>query len=107
MTCYRDSFTFIVPKSRRQGRPISTEVVKDFTVFAPRTVQPRIRIGFKILMGKLEGKRPLGSPRRRWEDNIEMDLRQTGRGSIDWIYLAQNRYQWGAVVNTVMNLRVP
>jgi hypothetical protein len=58
-------------------------------------------------VGKLEGKRPLGRPRRRWEDNIKMDLRETGWRGMDWIDLAQDRDQWRALVNTVMNVRVP
>jgi hypothetical protein len=58
-------------------------------------------------MGTPEGKRPLGRPRRRWLDNIKMDLRDTGWGSMDRIDLAQDRNQWRALVNTVMNLRVP
>jgi hypothetical protein len=57
-------------------------------------------------MGKSEGKRPLGRPRRRWEDGIRMDLREIGWGSVDWIQLAQDRDRCWAVVNTVMNLRV-
>jgi hypothetical protein len=52
-------------------------------------------------------KRPLGRPRRRWEDNIRMDRREIGWGGMDWIDLAQDRDQWRALVNTVMNLRVP
>jgi hypothetical protein len=62
---------------------------------------------YKILVGKPEGKRLLGRPRRRWEDNIRMDLRETGWEGVDWIHLSQVRDQWWAVVNTVMNLRVP
>jgi hypothetical protein len=58
-------------------------------------------------MGKPEVKRPLGRPRRRWEDNIRMDLREIGWGGMDWIDPAQDRDQWKALVNTVMNLRVP
>jgi hypothetical protein len=58
-------------------------------------------------MGKPEGKRPLGSPRRRWTDNIKMDLREIGWDGRDWIELAQDRDQWRALVNTVMDLRVP
>jgi hypothetical protein len=58
-------------------------------------------------VGKPERKRPLGKPRCRWEDNIRMDLREMGWGGMDWIDLAQDRDQWRALVNTVMNLRVP
>jgi hypothetical protein len=60
---------------------------------------------YTILVGKPEGKRPLGRPTRRWEDNIRMDLREIGWGGMHWIY--QDRDQWRALVNTVMNLRVP
>jgi hypothetical protein len=60
-----------------------------------------------ILVGKLEGKRPLGRPRSRWLDNIKMDLREIGRDGMDWIDLAEDRDQWRALVNTVMKLRVP
>jgi hypothetical protein len=58
-------------------------------------------------VGKPEGKRPLGRPRRRWIDNIKIDLLEIGLCVVDWIGLAQNRYRWRAVVNSVMNLRVP
>jgi hypothetical protein len=58
-------------------------------------------------MGKPEGKRPLGSPRRKWVDNIKLDLRDIGGEGMDWIFMAQNRYQWRSLVNTVLNLRVP
>jgi len=61
----------------------------------------------KVLVGKPEGKKPLGRPRRRWEDNIKMDLQEVGCGGIDWIELAQDRDRWWALVNAVMNLRVP
>jgi hypothetical protein len=61
---------------------------------------------YKILMGKPKGKRPLRRPRRRWETGIRMDLREIGWGSVEWIYLAQGRERWRAVVNAVMNLRV-
>jgi len=60
----------------------------------------------RVLVGKPEGKRPLGRPRRRWEDNIKMDLREVGRGG-DWMELAQDRDIWRALVNTVMIFRVP
>jgi hypothetical protein len=65
------------------------------------------RNAYRILVGKPEGKRPLGSPRRRWVDNIKMDLGEVGWDSVDWIDLAQDRDRWGAYVNAVMNLRVP
>jgi hypothetical protein len=59
------------------------------------------------LVGRPEWKRPLGRPRRRWEDNIKMDLREIGIDGANWIELAQYRVQWRAYVNTMMNLRVP
>jgi hypothetical protein len=58
-------------------------------------------------MGKLEGKRPLGRPRRRWVDNIKMDTEEIGWGGVDWIRLAEDGNHWRAVVNTLMNFRVP
>jgi hypothetical protein len=61
---------------------------------------------FMVLVGKPEGKRPFGRPRRRWQDGIRMDLGETGLGGVDWIRLAQDRYQWRAVVSEVMDLRV-
>jgi hypothetical protein len=65
------------------------------------------RGAYRALVGKPEGRRSLGRPRRRWEDNIKMDLREVGWGGMDWIDLAQDRDRWRALVNTVMNLRVP
>jgi hypothetical protein len=65
------------------------------------------RNAYMILVGKPEGKRPLGTPRRMWVDNIKMDLREIGRDGVDWIDVAQDRDQWRALVNTVLNLRVP
>jgi len=62
---------------------------------------------YRVLVGKPPGKRPLGRPRRRWEDNMEMDLQKVRCGGTDWIDLAQDRDSWRALVNTVMNLRVP
>jgi len=60
-----------------------------------------------VLVGKPEGKRPLGRPRRRWEDNIKMDRQEVGGGCGDWMVLAQDRERWRALVSTVMNFRVP
>ena len=61
----------------------------------------------KVLVGKPERKRPLGRPRRRWEDNIKMDLQEVGRSCGDWIGLAKDRDRWRVLVSTVMNFRVP
>jgi hypothetical protein len=65
------------------------------------------RGAYRVLVGKPEGRRPLGRPRRRREDNIKMDLREVRWGGVDWIDLAQDRDRWRAVVYTVMNLWVP
>jgi hypothetical protein len=65
------------------------------------------RNAYRILVGNPQGKRPLGRPRRRWVDTIKMDLREIGWGVMDWIALTQDRDQWRALVNAVMNLRVP
>jgi len=62
---------------------------------------------YRILLGKPEGNRPLGKPRRRWEDNIIMDLQEVGCWVMDWIELTQDRNRWPALVNAVMNVRVP
>jgi hypothetical protein len=66
-----------------------------------------MRNAYRVLVRKPEGKRPLVRPRRRWEDNISMDIRETRWEGVDRIHLAQDREQWWALVNTVMNLRVP
>jgi len=65
------------------------------------------RVVHRVLVGKPEGKRPLGRPRCRWEDNIKMDLQEVGGGCGDWMELAQDRHRWRALVSTVMNLQVP
>jgi hypothetical protein len=62
---------------------------------------------YRVLVGRSEVKRPLVRPRRRWEDNIKMDLREIGTNGTNWIQLVQDRVQWRAFLNTVMNLRVP
>jgi hypothetical protein len=65
------------------------------------------RNAYRLLVGKSEGRRSLGKPRRRWLDNISMDLVEVGWGDVDWIGLAQDRNRWRALVNSAVNLRVP
>ena len=65
------------------------------------------RAVYRVLVGKPEGKRPLGRPRRRWEDNIKIDLQEVGGSCVDWTEFAQDRDRWRALVGTVRNLRVP
>jgi hypothetical protein len=67
----------------------------------------RKRNAYRILVGKPEGWRPLGRPRQRWNENIEIDIREIGYVGIDWIHLVQDRDQWRALVKTAMNFRVP
>ena len=62
---------------------------------------------YRVLVGKLEGKRPLGRPRLRWENNIKTDLQEVGCGGMDWVELTQERDRWRALVNAVMNHRFP
>jgi hypothetical protein len=62
---------------------------------------------YRLLVGKPEGKRPLGRPRRRWIDNVKMDLLEIGLNVVDWICLVQDRYRWRALVNSVMNFLFP
>jgi hypothetical protein len=65
------------------------------------------RGAYRVLVGRPDGRRPLGRPRRRWEDNIKMDLQEVGWGGMDWIDMAQDRDRWRALVSAVMNRRVP
>jgi hypothetical protein len=65
------------------------------------------RGAYRVLVGRPEGRRPLGRPRSRWEDNIKMDLQEVGWGGMDWIDMAQDRDRWRTLVSAVMNLRVP
>ena len=65
------------------------------------------RVVCRVLVGKPEGKRPLGRPRRRWMDNIKMDVQEVGCGGMEWIELAQDNDRWRALLNAVMKLRVP
>jgi hypothetical protein len=83
----------MIIKKDEMGRTSSTHVEK--------------RIAYRILVGKSEGKRTLGRPRRRWEDNITMNVKEIEWGGINWIHLAQGKDWWRVLVNAVMNLRVP
>jgi len=76
-----------------------------FVVFLARMGE--MRNAYRILVGKPEGKRSLGRTRRTWEDDIRMDLRETGWEGVEWIHLAQHNDKWQALVNTVMNFGVP
>jgi hypothetical protein len=62
---------------------------------------------YRVLVGKPEGKKPLGRPRHRWEDDIKLDLQEVGCGGLDWFDLAEDRVSWRALVNAVMNLKFP
>jgi hypothetical protein len=73
----------------------------------PCSTYGKKRNAYRLLVGKPEGKRPLGRPKRMWVDNIRMDLGEVGWGVVDWIGLAQDRNRWRAVVNSLLNLRVP
>jgi hypothetical protein len=89
------------PKQRNKNQ------VKEDEIGRACSTNGGTRNAYRILVGKPEGKRPLGRPRRRWVDNIKMDLREIGWDGRDWIELAQDRDRWRAFVNTVMNRRVP
>jgi hypothetical protein len=66
-----------------------------------------VRDAYRILVGRLEGRRPLGRPRHRWDDNLKIYLTGSGKGGVDWIDTTQDRDRWRAVVNAIMNLRIP
>ena len=90
----------------------STNTVRVITSRRMRWAEHVARMGegrgvYRVLVGKPEGKRPLGRPRRRWVDNIRMDLQEVGCAYMDWIGLAQDRDRWRKLVSSVMNLRVP
>jgi hypothetical protein len=90
----------------------SPNIVREIKSRRMRWVGQVARMGegrgvYRVLVGSPEGKRPLGRPGRRWEDNIKLDVREIGIDGANWIQLAQDRVQWRAFVNTVMNLRVP
>jgi len=89
--------------------PIIFRVIKSRRMrWAGHVARMRKKTGvYGVLVGKSEGKRPLGRPKRGWEDNINVDLQEVEYGGMDWIELTQDRDRWGALVNAVMNLRVP
>jgi len=89
--------------------PIIFRVIKSRRMrWAGHVARTRKKTGvYGVLVGKSEGKRPLGRPKRGWEDNINVDLQEVEYGGMDWIELTQDRDRWGALVNAVMNLRVP
>jgi hypothetical protein len=93
------------PSSLGVGRGVN-QVAKDEMGW-PFSTNGEKRNAYRLLVIKPEGKRPLGRPRRRWVDNIRMYLGEVGWGDVDWIGLAQNRNRWRALVNSVLNLRVP
>jgi len=89
--------------------PIIFRVIKSRRMrWAGHVARMRKKTGvYGVLVGKSEGKRPLGRPKRGWEDNINVDLQEVEYGGMDWIELTQDRDRWGALVNAVLNLRVP
>ena len=87
--------------------PNTVRVIKSRRMRWAGHVARREREVYRVLLGKLEGKRPLGRPRRRWVDNIKTDLQEVGCGYMDWIGRAQDRDRWRTLVSAVMNLRVP
>jgi hypothetical protein len=92
------------------GRSLVRVPIRSLIVFLIYLILSRMgekRDAYRLLVGKPEGKRPPGRPRRRWVDNIRMDLGEVGWGDVDWIGLAQDRNRWRALVNSVLNLRVP
>jgi hypothetical protein len=88
--------------------PNIVRVIKSRMGWAKHVARTRDRRGvYRVLVGKPEGKKPLGRPRRRWENNIKMDLQEARCEGMDWIHLAQERDRWRALVNAVMYIRVP
>jgi hypothetical protein len=95
-------------KSRRLILILSSLTSLGFsTWFIPITLSEIKRNEYRLLVGKPEGKRPLGRPRRRWVNNIRTDLGESGWGDLDWIGLAEDRNRWRALVDSVLNFRVP
>jgi hypothetical protein len=102
MKALRSSETSVLTRVKR--RDIAEDGIRSFNLCS---VNLFIWNVYRLLVGKPEGKRPLGRPRRRWIGNIKKDLLEIGVNVVDWIGLAQDRYRWRALVNSVMNIRVP
>ena len=98
---YIMSLIICTPHTHCSGDKIENEMGGACSAYGER------RVIYRILVGKPEGKRPLGRPRRIWEDNTKMHIQEVGCGGLDWIKLAQDRDRWRTLVNAVMNLRVP
>jgi hypothetical protein len=99
---------YLWPLPRIEHRLLSYPASRLITI--PTEHVARVGVGrgvYRVLVGKSEGNRPLGRPRRRWDQNIRMDLQEVGCGGMEWIELAQYRDGWRALVNAVMKLRVP
>jgi hypothetical protein len=115
MACSREKFTFtftITPISGGGSSVLLTkrysgDQIKKMRWVGHVAVMVDRRGAYRVLVGRSEGERPLGRPRRRWEDNIKMALQEVGWEDMDWIDVAQDRDRWRALVIAVMNLRVP
>jgi hypothetical protein len=97
--------TYLTPLSLLISRKFSFPIV-GLKMSSFPTLLLKSEFSFRLLVGKPEGKRPLGRPRHKWADNIKIDLLKIGWGGVDWIGLAQDRDKWRALVNAIMNLRV-
>jgi hypothetical protein len=96
-----------VEKYCRTGQPRDDTIIRRMYFAFVGATDTHSQNMLYLLLGKPEGKRPLGRPRRRWVDNIRMDLQEVGCGCVDWIGLAHDRDRWRMLVSAVMNLRVP
>jgi hypothetical protein len=110
--CLNETYNKILHNEELHGLYSSPSIIRVIRARRMRWAGHVVHLGevrgaYNILVGRPEGRRPLGRPRRGWQDNIKMDLRETGFWDVDWIDMAQDRDRWRAVVNTVMNLRVP
>jgi hypothetical protein len=110
--CLNETYNKILHNEELHGLYSSPSIIRVIRARRMRWAGHVVHLGevrgaYNILVGRPEGRRPLGRPRRGWEDNIKMYLREIGFGDVDWIHLAQDRDKWWAVVNTVMNLQVP